>query len=91
MNVTKDLSNKVFDSTYIWGETLLYSMGKNHYHYTFKSFPDQSIYGRYMIFSLYSVVNWQVLAAAKQRQVEIGNVRKKSRRVTHDYEIGDQV
>ena len=51
----------------------------------------QAVFGRDMLFNLTSVVYWRVATAVKQRQVDIDNVREKSRRVEHDYQIGDQV
>ena len=51
----------------------------------------QAVSGRNIFFNLASVVDWRVITAAKQRQVEIDNVRENSRQVTHDYAIGDQV
>ena len=36
-------------------------------------------------------LDWRVVTAANQHQVEIDKFREKSRRVTHDYAIGDQV
>ena len=53
--------------------------------------PDQSVFGRYVLFNLASVVYWQVVTAANQRQVDIDNFRENSRKVTHDYKIGDQL
>ena len=38
-----------------------------------------------------SVSDWQVVTAAKQRQVDIGNVREKTRQVMHDYAIGNRI
>ena len=43
------------------------------------------------LFNLASVVDWQVVTAAKQRQLDIDNVRENAKQVTHDYVIGDQV
>ena len=53
--------------------------------------PGQAIFGRYMLFNLASVVDWRVVTAAKQRQVDIDNFRENSKRFTHDYAIGDKV
>ena len=44
-----------------------------------------------MVFKLASVVCWRVETAAKQRQLDIDNVRENAKQVTHDYVIGDQV
>ena len=43
-----------------------------------------------MQFNVASVVDWQVVTAANQRQVDIDNVQENARRVTHDYAIEDQ-
>ena len=51
----------------------------------------QSIFGIDMLLNLTSVIEWRVVTAAKQSQVDIDNVREKARQVTHDYAIGDQV
>ena len=53
--------------------------------------PVQAVFGRDMLFNLPSVVDWQVVTAAKQLQVDIDNVREKSKRVTHYYAIGNRV
>ena len=41
--------------------------------------PDQAVFGKYVLFNLASVVYWQVVTAANQRQVDIDNVQEKSR------------
>ena len=43
-----------------------------------------------MLFNFASVIDWQVVTAAKQRQEDIDNVRENSKQVTHNYAIGDQ-
>ena len=53
--------------------------------------PGQAVFIRDMLFNLASVVDWQIVTAAKQIQVDIQNVREKNRRVAHDYAIDDQV
>ena len=53
--------------------------------------PGQYVFGRCMLFNLASVVEWQVATAAKQRQVDIDNVRENTKRVTHGYAIGNRV
>ena len=52
--------------------------------------PGKSEFFRYILFNLASVVDWSVENPAKQCQIDIDNVRENSRRVTHDYAIGDQ-
>ena len=46
--------------------------------------PGQVVFGRDMLFNLASVVYWQVVTTATQRQVEIDNVRENDSQVTHD-------
>ena len=53
--------------------------------------PDQAVFGRDMIFNLAPVVYWLVATAMEQRQVDINNVIENTKRVTHDYDTGDQV
>ena len=44
-----------------------------------------------MLFNLESVVEWRVVTATKQIQVDIDNVRENAKWVTHEYAIGDWV
>ena len=73
MLVTKDLDNKVFDYINPWGETLEYIAWaiRASYHCTIMATPDQSVFGRDMLFNLASVVDWRVVTAANQRQLYI--------------------
>ena len=93
MLVTKDLDNKVFEYIDPWGETLSSTAWaiRASYHFTIMATPGQYFLGRDMLFNLASVVDWRVVTTAKQRQVDIDNVRENAKRVTHDYAIGDQV
>ena len=82
-----------FLTIYIWSETLeSIAWSKwDSYHRTIKYTPCQALFGRDMIFNLASVVECRVITAVKQRQMDIDNVKNNSRKVTHDYAIGDQV
>ena len=93
MLVTKDLDNKVFDYIYTWGETLstISWAIRDSYHRTIMATTCKAVFGRDMFFNLASVIDWRVVTSAKQRQVDIDNVRENAKRVTHDYSIGDQV
>ena len=90
---TKDIDNKVFNHIYSWGETLAYIAWtiRASYHRTIMATPTQAVFGRYIILNLTLVVDWRVITAAKQRQVDIDYVQENDRRVTHDYKIGDRV
>ena len=51
----------------------------------------QYVFGRDMLFNLASAIDWRVATTVNQHQVDIDNVRENTKRVTHDYAIGDQV
>ena len=44
-----------------------------------------------MLFNLTLIIDWSVVTARKQRQVDIDNVHKDARRIRHDYAIGNLV
>ena len=93
MLVTKDIDNRVFDYIDPWGEnqaSIAWAI-RASYHRTIFSTPGQAVFGIYLLFNLTSVVYWLVITSAKQRQVDIDNVRENSRQVTHDYTIGNRV
>ena len=91
--VTKELYKKIFEYIDPWGETLAFIAWaiRDSYHRTTMSTPFQAVYGIFMLFYLALVIDWRVVTAAKQRQVDIDNVRENTKRVTRDYEIGDQL
>ena len=93
MLVTKDLDNKLFDYLDPLGENLASIAWaiRAFYHRTIMNTPGQAVFGRDMLFNLASVIEWRVVTATKQRQVDIDNVRENTKRVTYDYAIGDQV
>ena len=77
MLVTKDLNKKVFDHIDPWGEILssiAWEM-RDSYHCTIMAIPGQSIFGKDVLFNLASVVDWRVVTAEKQCQVDSNNFR----------------
>ena len=81
MLVTNDLDNKFFEYIYIWGETLssIAWIIMDSYHRTIMATSDQDVFVRDFLFKLESVVDWRVATAAKQRQVDIDDVRENAR------------
>ena len=77
MLVTKDLANKIFDYIYPWGETLASIAWdiRASYHHTIQATPGQYVFGRDMILNIASAVDWRVITAGKQQQVDIDNVQ----------------
>ena len=65
--VTKYLDNKVFNHIYPWGETLASIAWaiRNSYHRTIMATLGQAIFGRYMIFNLASLIDWQIVTVEK--------------------------
>ena len=59
MLVTKDLDNKSFDYMDPWGGNLAYISWviRASYHHNIMATPIQSVFGRYMLFNLASVVD----------------------------------
>ena len=43
--------------------------------------PGKAVFSRYMIFNIASVVEWQVITAGNQQQVDIDHVRGNTRQV----------
>ena len=74
MLVNKYLSNKVFEYIDTGSETLasIALVIRASYHHTIHSTPNQAVFGRDIIFNLASVVDWIVIIAEKQIQVDIG-------------------
>ena len=81
MLVTKDLDNKVFDYIYPCGENLasISWVIRDSSHHTIMATPGQAVFGRDMLFNLASVIDWQFSTTAKQRQVDIDNVRENAK------------
>ena len=77
MLVTKYIDKKVFGYIDPWGKTqssIAWAI-RASYHHTIMATPGQAVFGRYILFNLALVVDWKVSTAAKQRQVDIDNVR----------------
>ena len=60
MLVTKDIDNKVFDYIDPWGETIASISWeiRASYHRNKVATPDQSVFGKDILFNLTSVVEW---------------------------------
>ena len=53
--------------------------------------PGQAVFGKGVLSNLAPVVDWRVVTAKNQRQVDIDNVKENARKITHDYKIGYQL
>ena len=84
MIVTKDISTRVFDYIDPWTEILSSAVAwaiRASHHSTLDATPAQLVFGRDMIFNLATVVDWRVISARKQTQVDQDNLRENARRV----------
>ena len=77
MLATKDISNKVFDCIYTWGDTLssIAWAIRAYYCRTIQATLCQTVFVRYMILNLVAVVYWKFITSGKQKHVIIDNVR----------------
>ena len=77
MLVTKYFDKKVFEYIDPYDETLgsIAWVVRASYRRTIMATPGQAVFGRDVLFNLASVFYWRVTIVAKQRQVDIDNVR----------------
>ena len=73
--VTKDLDSKFYDFMYPWFKTLTYIVFDilYYYHLMLGFIPEKSVFGRYLLFNITSIIDWRVIMAKKQQQVNIYN------------------
>ena len=62
---------------------------REYYHHILGFTPDQVVLGRYILFNLTSIVDWNVVTARKKWKYDIDNFCKNAMQVRYDYEIGD--
>ena len=93
MIFTKYIKTKGFDYMNTWGD-ILTSVAwaiKALQHSTFDAQPAQLVFSRKYIFNLTSVIDWHVIHARKQKQVDRDNIGENNKMIFYDYIIGDQV
>ena len=61
------------------------------YHSTFDSLPAQLVFERDTIFSLTSVIDWNVIHAREKKQVDQDNIQENNKIIFYYYAVGDQV
>jgi len=61
------------------------------FHSTLKATPGQLVFGRDMLLDLKFQPNYEQTWALKQQRINYDNIRENSKRVTHDYKVGDYV
>ena len=65
MIFTKDLDRKVYDYTDPWGKIIasVALKARASYHHTLGFTPGQAVFGRDMLFSLTSIVDWHIVTS----------------------------
>lgn len=64
---------------------------RSTYHTTLHHTPGQLVFGRDMIFNIKHQANWEYIRQRKQRLINQNNLRENSKRVFHEYSVGDKV
>ena len=76
--VTKDIDRNMYDYIEPWGETLasVACVIISSFHCTLGLTLGWAVFGRDMLFNLTLIVDWHVVTARKQQQVDNYNARK---------------
>ena len=60
-------------------------------HTTLQATPTQLVFGRDAILNIQFEANWELIRQRKQRLIKYNNKRENSRRISHQYRVGDKV
>jgi hypothetical protein len=88
---TMDLKNHVFNPLDPWGQILAsvaFAIRCSH-HSTLKGTPGQLVFGRDMLLDIKFHPDYKQVWVDKQNRINLDNARENSKRVSHDYAIGD--
>ena len=61
------------------------------YHTTLRAMPGQLIFGRDMILNTQYLADWTAIKAHKQQLIHKNNIIENSKRIPHQYKVGDMV
>ncbi len=64
---------------------------RSTYHTVLKASPGAAIFGRYMLFDVPFIANWNKIGDYRQRQTDLSTERENIRRIDYDYKIDDRV
>ena len=64
---------------------------RSTYHTTLQATPGQLVFGRDLIFNIKHEANWKAINERKQRIIAKNNKYENSKRLSHDYKVGDKV
>ena len=61
------------------------------YHTTLQASPAQLVFGRDAILNTKFVADWHLIRKRKQRLINENNRRENSKRIPHQYSVGDKI
>ena len=90
---TFDLDNQELDSYDPFGEFLagIAWTTRSTYHVVLGATPGQIVFGRDMLHNLSYIADLERLCQRKQKQINANNRKENSKRIDHDYRVGDKV
>lgn len=90
---TMELYNHELDSKDPFGGILAAIMFaiRSTYHTTTQATPTQLVFGRDAMFNIPFKANWDYIKQRKQKIIDMNNQKENKKRLTHQYQIGDQI
>ena len=64
---------------------------RSTHHTTLDASPGQIVFGRDMIHNIEYRANWKYIQTRKQKLIDTNNNKENRSRISHEYQIGDQV
>jgi hypothetical protein len=64
---------------------------RSSWHTTMQATPGQLVFGRDMALNIKHIADWNYMQQRRQRTAAINNRKENSRRIPHQYKIGDEV
>ena len=64
---------------------------RSTYHTTLRAMPGQLVFGRDMILNTQYLADWTPIKARKQQLIHKNNIIENSKRIPHQYKVGDMV
>jgi len=86
-------NNPYLDENDPWGGILAaaaFAM-RSTYHTTLQATPGQLVFGRDMVLNIQHEADWTAIKARKQELIRKNNRIENSKRIPHQYKVGDQV
>ena len=64
---------------------------RSTYHTTLEATPAELVFGRNMLLPIQFKADWEAIRARRQELINASNRRENSKRIPHDYAVGDKV